>query len=436
MPKTALTDRKVQSLKPAPKGKRYQVMDALVPGFGVRVTDNGARTYIMQARFPGPGMNPIRREIGKVGAVTLEAARTKARDWSGLIGQGIDPAILEEQERQRRAQAKETTFEAVAENYITLKLATLRSGAKTTKRFRRRIIPIFKVLRGLGGEVKTLAEITDLDILGKLVNPILRDAPVSARQLLNDVKTFLTWAADQRIYGITASPAASIKVSKVTGKIKRRQRVLTDTELRALWIAATRLPYPVGPLYRTLILTALRLREASNTSRPEWDLRNRIWIIPGDRMKGKLAHAVPITDELREIAGFFPNGGPYLFSCDGGKKAMALTKIKEAIDEEMLKVLREIAIEEGDDPAAVTLAHWTNHDIRRTVRTRLSRLKVPEDSREAILAHVKPGVEAVYDVHDYFDEKREALEAWAAELKRITDPAPDNVVPMRRASER
>jgi integrase len=165
-------------------------------------------------------------------------------------------------------------------------------------------------------------------------------------------------------------------------------------------------------------------------------LRGRIWIIPGDRMKGKLPHAVPITDELREIAGFFPNGGPYLFSCDGGQKAMALTKIKQAIDEEMLKVLREIAVEEGDDPEAVVLAHWTNHDIRRTVRTRLSRLKVPEDSREALLAHVKPGIERVYDVHDYFDEKHEALEAWAAELKRITGPAPDNVVPMRRVHER
>jgi integrase len=436
MSKTALTDRKVQSLKAAPKGKRYQIMDTLVPGFGVRVTDTGARTYVLQARFPGPGMNPVRREIGKVGAITLEAARTKARDWSTLVKQGIDPAILEEQQRQRAAQARQTTFEAVAEHYITLKLATLRSGAKTAKRFRRRIIPIFKDLRGLGGEVKTLAEITDLDILGKLVNPVLRLSPSSARQLLNDTKTFLTWAADQRVYGITTSPAAAIKTGKVTGKIKRRQRVLTDIELRALWIAANRLPYPIGPLYRTLILTALRLREAANTSRPEWDLRSRIWIIPGDRMKGKLPHAVPIIDELREIAGFFPNGGPYLFSCDGGLKAMALTKIKQAIDEEMLKALREIAVQEGDDPAAVTLAHWTNHDIRRTVRTRLSRLKVPEDSREAVLAHVKPGVERTYDVHDYFDEKKEALEVWATELKRIAEPSPDNVVPMRRVQGR
>jgi Arm DNA-binding domain len=233
MSKTTLTDRKIQSLKPAPKGKRYQAMDGLVPGFGVRVTDTGGRTYVLQARFPG-SRGPSRREIGKVGVITLEAAREKARSWSVLVKQGIDPAVLEEQARQKAAQAAETTFEAVAEQYITLKLATLRSGAKTAERFRRRIIPIFKELRGLNGQTKTLAEITDIDILSKLVTPILRETPSSARQLLNDVKTFLTWAVDQRVYGITVSPAASIKTGKVTGKIGRRQRVLSDIELRAL----------------------------------------------------------------------------------------------------------------------------------------------------------------------------------------------------------
>ena len=51
-----------------------------------------------------------------------------------------------------------------------------------------------------------------------------------------------------------------------------------------------------------------------------------------------------------------------------------------------------------------------NHDIRRTVRSRLSRLKVTEEAREAVLAHARPGIKGVYDLHDYLDEKREALE--------------------------
>ncbi len=76
MAKTTLTDRKVQSLKAAPKGKRYQVMDTLVPGFGVRVTDKAVKTYIFQARFPG-SVNPARREIDKA---TVGEPRTAAAD--------------------------------------------------------------------------------------------------------------------------------------------------------------------------------------------------------------------------------------------------------------------------------------------------------------------------------------------------------------------
>jgi Arm DNA-binding domain len=77
MARKTLTDRKVQSLKAAPEGKRFQIMDGLVPGFGVRVTDKGAKTYIFQSRFPG-SPNQARREIAKVDAITLEAAREGA----------------------------------------------------------------------------------------------------------------------------------------------------------------------------------------------------------------------------------------------------------------------------------------------------------------------------------------------------------------------
>src|SRR5258705_9889725 len=162
MAKTTLTDRKVQSLKDAPKGERYQVMDALVPGFGVRVTDKGVRTYILQARYPG-SKNPARRELGRVGVLTLDEAREKAREWVKFVKQGVDPAQVEEQAREERAQVRAKTFSAVCEAYFTIKLARQRSGPTIEKRVRKHMLPIFKD--------KPIAEITDLDILGKVVNP-------------------------------------------------------------------------------------------------------------------------------------------------------------------------------------------------------------------------------------------------------------------------
>lgn len=426
MAKITLTDRKVQSIKPAPKGKREQVMDSLVPGFGVRVTDTGVKTYIMQARYPGSA-NPARREIGSVGVLTLEEAREKARGWHKLIKQGIDPAVIEQRQREQAVKTTANTVAAAFEDYNTRKLSTLKAGADIERRFRNHILPLF-------GETP-LAELSDLAVLSKLVHPKMTKAPSATRQLLDLFRTFMFWVVDQRVYGLTVSPLAALKVSKIIGKVKHRSRVLSDTELRALWMATERLPYPTGPLYRMLMLNPLRVREAAETRRSEWDMRAKKWTIPGERMKGKLPHEVPITKELAEIAALFPNRGSFLFSHNGGETPMTVRggEKKQRIDATMFEALREIAIEEGESPKNVVMVPWTTHDIRRTVRSRLSGLKgVPHDAKEALLAHVKTGVEAVYDQHKYFDEKREALEVWAAELRRIVEPQPANVVRINR----
>ncbi len=74
--------------------------------------------------------------------------------------------------------------------------------------------------------------------------------------------------------------------------------------------------------------------------------------------------------------------------------------------------------------------HQANH-------SNFSRLRITEEAREAVLAHARPGIKGVYDLHDYFDEKREALELWAARLRSIVEPPPtekeSNVVPLRGA---
>ena len=84
MAKRNLTDRTLKALKPAAAGKLYDVMDTVVPGFGVRVSDSGRRTFMLVARYPGSS-NPARRSIGAYGAITLADARQTAQDWLKLI---------------------------------------------------------------------------------------------------------------------------------------------------------------------------------------------------------------------------------------------------------------------------------------------------------------------------------------------------------------
>jgi hypothetical protein len=115
----ALTDRAIKALKPAPTMQPYDVMDSVVPGFGVRVMGSGQRSFIVRARFPG-SRNPTRRALGAYGELTLEKARNMARGWFELLSKGEDPAREEERLRLEADRRRENTFASVIEDYLRL----------------------------------------------------------------------------------------------------------------------------------------------------------------------------------------------------------------------------------------------------------------------------------------------------------------------------
>jgi Arm DNA-binding domain len=92
--KRSLTDRTLKSLKPAPTGKHVDHWDVGFPGFGVRVSDTGRRTFVLAARYPG-SENPTRRSLGIYDKMSLADAREKAREWLKLIARGVDPETAE-----------------------------------------------------------------------------------------------------------------------------------------------------------------------------------------------------------------------------------------------------------------------------------------------------------------------------------------------------
>lgn len=436
MPKTEhrknLTPTLISGLRPAPEGTRYQVMDAQVPGFGVRVTDTGNRTFILRTRYPGSS-SPGRREIGNCTDISLTEARDKARKWRSMVGQGIDPAAVEAAELAAEARKRATTFEVVADDFIKDKLPGERKGNNVEREIRRDLMPRWKD--------RPIASITDLDVLA-VIKAKIPDGKVGSRNLLALIKRLFRWVIAQRVYGVTVSPCVSLQASAIIGESSGpRDRILSEGEIFAYWRAATRMRYPYGPIYQVLMLTALRLSEVSDASLTEFNLRAKLWVIPAGRMKGKntgkkqaRAHAVPLTAELLMLLETLPrfNQGRYLFSTTNGSSSVWMgTKPKERLDRRMLLTLRALARKRGEDFSAVELPHFVQHDVRRTVRSQLSRLKVAEEVREAVLAHARPGIKKVYDIHDYLDEKREALELWAARLKEIVNPTSSNVMQLR-----
>jgi len=218
-----------------------------------------------------------------------------------------------------------------------------------------------------------------------------------------------------------------------------RDRALSDDELAALWRVTRRLRYPFKQIYRLLVLSGLRLSEVSDAAWPEFNLREKLWVIPAARMKGKNGkakeHAVPLTDDMLAILDELPRfKGEYLFSFSGGRKPVTMKhQIKQEIDAKMLRSMRALVRMRGEDPARVRLPDWVNHDLRRVVRSGLSKLRIDGDVAEAVLAHVKPGIRGVYDVYDLLDEKRAALELWGRRVCEVVSPPPDNVVKLSTA---
>ena len=227
-----------------------------------------------------------------------------------------------------------------------------------------------------------------------------------------------------------------LKPARLFGEKESRTRVLSDEEVFAFWRATGRMQYPYGPAYRLLLLTGLRLNEVADATWSEIDRRNGVWVIPGARMKSAADHVVPLTEDITTILDSLPRfkSGDYLFSTTFGKSAVWVSdKVKKRLDARMLQTIRALARRRGGDPSKVTLPHFVNHDLRRTLRTGLSKLRVDRDIREAVLAHTRPGVEGVYDRHDYQLEKKDALDRWAAYVQRLglQDAKSKNVVRLR-----
>ncbi len=371
-----LTDTALQALKP---GVAYEVRDKVTPGLVVRVTPKGTRSFMLKARFGG-SKNPTRRLLGiydphalpeaTAGAITLETARRKARQWMAVVKTGRDPA---KEEAAKAAGA----FAAVAEDYI--KKAVIgpdpenprhRQWVQTSRDIRKVFIPRW-------GE-KHVTDIKRADVVAFIKEHGER-APGHTRNLYITLHGIFGWARDQHEYGLEHSPCEGIKVSALLGSKPKRKRVLSDDELRAMWVN-TRMGYPYGSILKLLMLTGLRKNEVVQATWSEINLAERRWIIPARRMKGRndLArdHLVPLTDDILGVLKSLRryNEGPFVFTLTNGKKPVRFEgDFKKRLDRRMKRML-------GADFAAFQI-----HDIRRTVRTRLSGLHVKEEVREAIL---------------------------------------------------
>jgi integrase len=412
--KVVLTDRALRALKAAATGKRTMIWDASLPSFGVRITEHGAVSFVVMRRVNG---RLIRDVVGsfQVGAYPkkggpLARAREAGRASIALMQDGIAPKEARKARALAAERSQQESFEAVAEEFIKRHVSKLNSGREVASSIRRELI-------GRWGH-RPLAEITRRDIVGLLEEVCGSGRPHVAYRLLAYARKLFNWAIARDLYAIQASPCDRVRASDFIGTREPRQRVLTDEELREVWHAAGQLGYPNGLFVRMLILTGQRLREVANMKWAEVDLEQALWTIPKERMKGKTAHEVPLSPPAQQLLTALPcftgsKAGSFVFSTTSGKRPISgFSKAKHRTGAILEKEL------------GTPLPAWRFHDLRRSMRTHLGGLPVPSDVAEMVIAHRQGGVRAVYDLHRYRDEKRRALNLWAARLQEIIDPAP------------
>jgi integrase len=393
--KKQLTDRSIAAFKPAAPGKRQLHYDALVPGLAIRVTDTGAKSFVLVGRFPG-STNPTARAIGRVGAVTLLSARARAREWLAQLAQGIDPAS---------ADRNADTFRAVAEEYQKRDGSRLRTAGWRASALARVVFPVI-------GD-RPVAELRRSEIVALLDRVEDERGPVMRNTTLALIRRILNWYASRSDDYV--SPVAGVR--GLARPEQARDRVLSDAELKALWSATLLPPSPFmlrfplgetiptpnvfGALVRFLLLTGARRGEATSLLWSE--VEDGVWTLPAAKNKTGETLVRPLSRAAQAVLATLPRIGDHVFTRSGTGPIGGLNECK-----------KDLSYASGIDG-------WRLHDLRRTARTLLSRAGVPNDHAERCLGHVIGGVRGVYDRHSFRVEMAEAYEKLAALIREIVE---------------
>jgi integrase len=254
---------------------------------------------------------------------------------------------------------------------------------------------------------RRLDEITKADV-SSLLDGIAIKHPQSAARIHRVLASFFNWCVAKG--RLAKSPCEGIE----SAKRNKRKRKLTDAELRWLWLACAKEPFPMGHFVRLLILTLARRNEVAGMRIRELHLGNRrTWIIPAARTKNHHEHEIFLTDAMVEIIKMIPrvaNDDGYLFTRNAKTPFSGFSKAKKRLDALMLEIAR------AEDPDITTIPNWTLHDLRRTGSTRMQRLGFENEIVDACLNHAN---DDSYLQHDFEDQKIRAFQAWSSEVIRI-----------------
>src|SRR6185437_10615703 len=271
------------------------------------------------------------------------------------------------------------------------------------------------------------AEITPADA-ARLLARVSKRAPTSSNDLLRFMRRVFRFGVRRHL--LVSNPVADFDQQDAGGPERKRRSSLSRSELERLFKALRESPSFGGQNYlgiKLLLALGVRKGELLKATWQEFDLEGRtdagpVWKLPGNRTKTCEPLTIPLVPEivewlqaLRQVAG----GSDHVFPKrrrDPRQRALhvGIDTLNAAV----------ACVEHG-------VAHFTLHDLRRTMRTHLASLGIRSEVAERCLGHKLRGVEGTYNTHDYLNERRTALGKWTAMLLEI-ERGERKVTPLRR----
>jgi integrase len=391
------TDTLIRAAKAA--GKRLQITDARCQGLELRVTPTGAKSFAFKYRRKSDA-RVVRITLGGYPDLSLAKARSIVENYRQAIADGGDPRD-KKRAAMTEAKGQGKTFDEVAELYLENYAKLLKASWRNDESYLRRPRAKWRRL--------PIMAVTD-DHVAKLLDEIAAAAPVSANRTQSVLHTLFRWAKEPGRKYVDRNPVADMPRRT---KEQPKDRVLDDKEIKKVWRALdsdkTEIDRSIALALKLILLTAARPGMVTGMIRDELqnlDGKEPEWHLPAERMKNRKPFIVPLSPQAVAIineAQPEPDEPVIFPSRFHNRASIARHTLSQAVIE--------------CDHFGV--ANWTPHDLRRTAATLARRHGVPRDHVQALLAHTKGDVTAVYDKYDMLAEKRAAVTTLADAIAAI-----------------
>lgn len=391
-----LNDTLIRGLKAEARARKY--FDG--GGLFLFIPTNGSKLWRMAYRFEGKSKL---LSFGDYPTLSLKDARERREAAKKLLAQGIDPSEHKREERKARLTAQRDSFQNIAREWHETRLAEFSEKHRGTVMYRLETY----IFPGIGA--KHIAKLDTQDILA-VVKPLeQKGCYETSRRLLQIINQVFRYAivTGRAKHNIAADLRGALRPRKVTHRAALVEPIKVGQLLRD--IDAYEGYFPLICALKLAPLVFTRPTELRAAQWKEFDLDDKEWRIPTERMKMRRQHIVPLStqavcilEDLYDVTG----DGTYLFPS-------TRTATRPISDATMLNALRRMGYQKQE---------MSVHGFRSIASTLLNELGYNRDWIERQLAHEETnGVRAAYNYAEYLPERRRMMQEWADYLDKLRD---------------